>query len=305
MDAGAVASSGPRGAALAAALAAVLAAVLAVVLALSACSAQPPAPQRVPDGVTVEIFQNRLDYAARVLEVEVTNHGTADLDLVSATFRSPYFADAARWDEPLVIRAGSSTDLRLSLAAPRCGGADGAGDQGGTGRVTLEWRTGDKEETARAALTPRDTRDTITRINGQDCLAQAVEALMTITEPALLRVDGVGGASVAWIDLTLSPTGAEGSITIDHVGATVLLASSSGLDWPVGATLSARSAPRTVSLGLRPTRCDPHAVADDKRGTVFPFAVTTSTGEAGTYDHPIGDALRGQIYGWIAAHCGS
>jgi hypothetical protein len=295
MDAGVVASAGTRGA--------VLAAASAAALALSACSAQAPASQQVPESVTVEIFQNRPDYAARVLEVEVKNHGATDLDLVSAAFRSPYFADAAQWDEPLVIRAGTTTDLRLNLTAPLCGGERGAGDQGGTSRVTLEWRTGDKEKTARAALTPRDTRATISRVHGEDCLAQGVESLMTITEPAMLRIDGVGAASVAWIDLTLTPTGANGSVTIDHVGATPLLASASGLDWPVTQTVSAGSAQRTLSLGLRPTRCDPHAVAEDKRGTVLPFSVSTSTGEAGTYDHPIGDALRGQIYDWIAAHC--
>ena len=282
-------------------------------LALVGCTAAAPdtPPTLPPDGVSVEIFQNRPDYAVRVLEIGVTNAGDTDLDLVSASFESAYFTGSADWDEPLTIRAGSTTDLRVPLGEAVC-----EGNRDGTGRVTLVWRPGDTPargkpagaadpaSTRTATLAPSDTKGTIERITGEDCLAAAVESVVAITEPGVLRIEGVGAASVAWLDLTLTPTGADGSVTVERVSATVLLASASGLDWPVGVTLNAASAPQTVSLGLRPTRCDPHAVAEDKRGTVFPVVVATSSGPAGAYNFPVGDALRGQIYSWIAEHCG-
>jgi hypothetical protein len=285
----------------------------AAALMLAGCTAAPVPPARVPDGVSVEISQNRPDYAVRVLEIGVTNGGADDLNLVSASFASPHFVGTADWEEALAIHAGSTTNLRVQLGKPVC-----SGRTHGTERVTLVWKTdatgSDTTDgaasahsapgrTASATVIPSDTTDTINRITGKDCLVEAVDSVITIHEPDALRIDGVGAASVAWIDLALTPTGAGGSVTVDHIAATVLLASASGLDWPVRLTLDASANQQTVSLGLRPTRCDPHAVAEDKRGTIFPFVVTTSAGRAGSYDFAVGDALRGQIYDWIAAHC--
>ncbi|MGO4692201.1 hypothetical protein [Glaciibacter sp. 2TAF33] len=282
--------------------AAAMLSVTAAVLAMAGCSSAVPAaaPTRPADGVSVEIFQNRQDYAVRVLEIGVTNGGASDLELVSAAFESPQFTGIATWKEPLTITAGSATDLRVQLGTAVC---DGRG--GGTGQVTMVWRAGSARAggTGSASLTPADTKDTIDRIVREDCLAAAVDSVVAIIEPASVRIDGTGAASVAWLDLTVTPTGAGGSVTVDRVSATVLLASASGLDWPVGLTLDAASPPQTVSLALRPTRCDPHAVIEDKRGTVFPFQVTTSSGPAGTYNFAVSDVLRRQVYDWIAAHC--
>ncbi len=46
--------------------------LVGLLVCLSGCA---PAPT-LPPGVTVRIFQNRFDYADRVLEVSVTNAGT-------------------------------------------------------------------------------------------------------------------------------------------------------------------------------------------------------------------------------------
>jgi hypothetical protein len=66
-----------------------------------------------------------------------------------------------------------------------------------------------------------------------------------------MPIDGVGAASVAWLDLTLTPTGADRSVTMDRVTDTVLLAPASGLDRAVRVTLDAASTPLTVSPCLR------------------------------------------------------
>lgn len=255
-------------------------------------------PASLPRDVQVEIYQTRFDYAERVLEIRIANDSDEDLDIVSASFESPRFETAATYRSSVVIDAGRTTDLRVKLPAVACDNDKDVRDA-----VVLSWRDGDGVTTA--SVVPDDPAGVVDRIVGEDCLVDAVDEVVTLTPATELRVDGAGAASVAWVDLTLAPTGQPGSVTIDQVGATVLLASASGLDWPVGVTVTETDPPRTVSLDLRPTRCDPHAIAEDKRGTIFPLTVSTARGLSGTYDLAVSDALRGQIYAWITAHCGS
>ena len=96
---------------------------------------------------------------------------------------------------------------------------------------------------------------------------------------------------------------AAGTVRNDRVGDTTLISPTTGTDWPVGLTVDAASPPRTISLELRPARCDPHAIAEDKRGAVLPVTVRTDAGPAGTYNLAAGDALRREIYAWVTASC--
>ena len=59
----------------------------------------------------------------------------------------------------------------------------------------------------------------------------------------------------------------------------------------------------TVHLPLVPLRCDPHAVQEDKRGTVFTFDVEIE-GEPGTVEIASSEELRGRILTWVADWCG-
>ena len=273
--------------------------MLAALVALcAACTAVPPAPTAstaLPDGIGVRIFQTRFDYAERVLEISVSNDGASDFALVSASFASPRFTDAADYADPLTLGPGMTRNLRVRLADPVCTDVPP-----GPATVTLGWTVAGGA-TAFATVTPGDDTAALERISAEDCLIAGVDSVVTITPAARLR--GGSGAS-AWLDLTLTPTGEAGAVTIDRVGATTLLASATGIDWPVGRTIDAASPRATVALELRPARCDPHAVAEDKRGTVLPLAVRVQGGPAGTYNLAVGDALRGEIYAWITARCG-
>jgi hypothetical protein len=66
--------------------------------------------------------------------------------------------------------------------------------------------------------------------------------------------------------------------------------------------------PSVLTLSLVPSRCDPHAVAEDKLGTVFPLEVSV-TAEAG--DVRIGvlsvtasDDVRAALYDFVDRSCG-
>jgi hypothetical protein len=280
----------------------------ALVLLCTACTAVPPAPSAsasLPEGIGVRIFQNRFDYAERMLEIAVSNDGPSAFALVSASVSSPQFTDAARYAESVNLAPGMTRNLRVRLADPVC-----AGRRTGPATVTLRWAV-EGGGTASATVTPLDDTGALERISGEDCLVAAVDSVVTITPAERLRIEGAegpagasGAAASAWLDVTLTPTGEAGAVTIDRVGDTTLLAPVTGTDWPVGLTIEADSPRQTISLEFRPARCDSHAVAEDKRGTVLPIAVGPDAGPAGTYNLSVGDALRGEIYAWITARCG-
>ena len=136
-----------------------------------------------------------------------------------------------------------------------------------------------------------------------------MRAVASITAGDQLRIDDGASRPTAWVDITIAPTGAAGTLTLTGVRSTVLLAPTAAESWPISAELTADSQPLTVALDLRPTRCDPHAVAEDKRGTVFPLELSASSADLGTrsglVDVPVSDEVRSQIYAWIAQYCDS
>ncbi len=72
---------------------------------------------------------------------------------------------------------------------------------------------------------------------------------------------------------------------------------------PVGLELSVGDSPRPSStFPIRPGRCDPHAIAEDKVGTLFPIAVTVG-GRTGTFRLPSTDEFRAQVYTFVQAYC--
>jgi hypothetical protein len=280
-----------------------MSAVALLTLLSTACTgtggdqAAPSQESELPPGVSVSVYQTRTDYVPRVLELRITNTGTKSFHLLSARFDSAHFTEPAEADG-LVLTQGLTRDLRVHLAEPVCT-LGLAGDE----TVTLAW-LGDDGKKASAAVSPTDPTAAIERITGQDCLYAAVDSVVTITPPATLVVEGDGATSVAIIELSLVPTGAAGSITLHSVSETVLLAAMDGPGWPVGVAVDAQSPTRTVPLRMRPARCDPHAIIEDKRGTVLPLAVSTTAGISGTYNLPVSDDLRREIYAWLSSRCG-
>ncbi len=55
---------------------------------------------------------------------------------------------------------------------------------------------------------------------------------------------------------------------------------------------------------MRPGRCDAHAVAEDKIGTILPFEIETSDGRQGQLGLAANDTLRAELYDYYSARCG-
>jgi hypothetical protein len=270
--------------------------VAAGMLGLSACQA--PAPlDALPDGVTVGIQQNRDDYGPRRLEVRVTNESDDAITVARAVLESSVFATTSSTSRPSEIPSGVARDLRVVLGETVCAPATPEKTH-----VRVEFETADGR-TGEATVTPTDRFGAIARVHAQDCLEETALSIVDIEPTGMLRVAQVEGVPTAQLDFAITPrgaSGAAGSVTIESIGRTILIRPPMDEAWPVGATYEASGAPAVLTLDIVPNNCNTHTVAEDKRGTFFPFQVATDSGAEGTFYIGVSDAVRGQIYDYIA-----
>jgi hypothetical protein len=266
------------------------------VLGLSACQA--PAPlEALPDGVSVAIQQNRDDYGPRRLEVKVANDTDGTVTVTRATLESSVFATESSTSRPSEIPSGVTRDLRVVLGETVC--APGTPEET---RVRIEFTTSDGR-VGKATVTPGDRFGAIARVHAQDCLEETTLAIVDIEPSQTLRVVDIDGVPTAQLDFAITPrgaSGAAGAVTVESIARTILIRPPATDSWPVGATYEASSKPTVVTLDILPNNCNTHTVAEDKRGTFFPFQVSTDSGGTGTFYIGVSDAVRGQIYDYIA-----
>ena len=282
---------------------------VAVSLPLAACAPNPgaptPAAPSTPDGLSVSIKQGRLDVVGHRLVVRFENDGDHDVAVDGFVVETPTLDDGLVRTEPFEVAAGGALDIRLDLPASRCD------DEPGPVVVTFDWRTaveGDASTDsgpASGALTADDPFDTVARVNAADCLAESVADVATIVMPEHLRSTGAGTDRRAFIDVVVEPVGSgDSTMRIERIYGTTLLNAEDGIDWTLGVDVAAGAAPMTLSLPVRPARCDAHAIADDKRGTILPFEITASDGRAGRLDVPSSDGLKAELYAYYGERCG-
>ena len=291
-------------------------AALTVAAALSACTISsggfpPPPPPPPPDPITVEVHQTRTDVAAHTLQVAVTNASGATLAVESLVLHSDQFVAPARWPkERTTIAPGVTADLPVPLAAVNC--------EAGWSlpQIDLKYRVGDGPAQS-ITLEASDRLGQLAQISAVDCLAASVAEVVEITASTTPTIIAKNEPPAARLDLTLRPTGAIGTVTVRGVRSTTLLTVTAhpgqsemqGVDAP-GATptasfpltLTGSDAPVLLSLDIRPSRCDAHAIAEDKRGTIFPLDVVVgeSSGEIAV---AASDSVREDLYAFARAAC--
>lgn len=275
---------------------ALVAALATVPLVLVGCATPAPAPA-IPDGLAVSIKQGRLDVVAGRLVVRFENQGTTPVTIASFAVRTPTFGAGLERSEPIELAADDAVDIRLDLPASDCEAEPGPVE------VDLSLRTVDGEVEGRVAAD--DPFDTVARVNAADCLRESVASVAALVMPEHLRATGAGAERRAFIDVRVEPVAsADGSMRIERIFGTTLLNAEDGIDWTLGVDVNAGDAPFTISLPVRPARCDAHAIADDKRGTILPFEVATDDGRSGRLDVPAADGLKSELYAYYGERCG-
>lgn len=289
--------------------AAIVAAAL-LALALSACApggevpdGEAPAPSTaLPDGVTVELQQGRSDVAARQAQVVVRNGTDATLVVGPVEVEDPRFAaPIVRVEErESTIGPGRTVGIRVQLPDVACG-QDASEDAGST--VTLDYTLGDAS--GRASTGIEDPIGFIEPLHVRDCRAAAVAEAAHVS---FTDFDPSPPGEPAALMLGIAPTG-RSAVLISGIQTTNLITFEDGGDTapetlPIGLEVREGDTGLTeVSLPIVPIRCDPHAVQEDKRGTIFDLEVEVD-GEPGEIELAASEDLRGQILTWVADWCG-
>lgn len=278
-----------------------LVAALLAATALSGCSA----PAQKPIALKVAVFQLRSDYAIRGAQIEITNPGKLDLRVTAATFSSSWFANTVSSPSaPTQLLAGSTTDFRVALADPLCEAQKAAP----VVQVKYTRPDGSRGETT---VTPTIPFDSISLVHAQDCSRVEFEKVATITIAPELRFDPAntgsgadGGKRAALIDVTFTPTGVAGSVTLHNTEDTTLLAQREGTLRSIELTLTAASAPTTLTLDYVPAGCLQHRVAEDKIGTLIPMRVDAGPYRNALFLVPVSAAMKGALLVWVGSYCG-
>lgn len=280
----------------------VVAAGLACGLVLAGCAADGGGggTPTLPAGVSVELQQLRADVAVRQAQVQVTNSSDAPLTVGDVRVEDDRFdGPAVRVvaDRVSTIPAGGEVDIRVQLPSVDCTAADD-----GEARVVLE--LGEDPRTTEVTASASDPLGFLAPLHARECLR---ERLTDAAAVAFTGFEPSAAGEPAALQLTIAPTG-EGAATVVGVKRTNLI-DFAGLPveedaYPVEVDVAAGDTePIVVDLPLVPFRCDPHAVQEDKRGTIFSVRIELD-GEPGQVEVFVGDDLRGEILSWVADWCG-
>jgi hypothetical protein len=278
---------------------AAFAVAVSLVVSLGACSSA--SPDDVASPLSAAINQSRADHDLRIVSLEITNNGTEPVSLVSAVLTSAQFEYPAAWARGTTLRPGLTVGLRVHLGPPVCPLPDDV-----TPTVIVGYRSADGASHT-AELAPTQPSNTLHTASADDCI------MHTVAVHAAVQFDGTvtwrqGIKEPARIRMTIAPTDAPGSLTIGTMHGTVLL----GLATAQGEltqsvvldrVIDAQSSVSTLDLLVLPNRCDVHAVAEDKRGTIFPFEISTSDGDSGVLYVRSDDAMKRKLFAYVADYC--
>ena len=276
-----------------------LLAVLSILI-VAGCAAAPTDTHGDDGGLTLAVVQSRDDHGARIVAIELHNERDDDVTLRRATLTTAQLSAPAVWDKGTVLRSGLTIDLRVQLPEAACPRADDI-----TPTVTVEFTTAAGVERTITG-TPSQPAEVLSSIAEEDCIAAALDDQAEVTVTAVEYTPGSGG--YAALVVRIHPRAVDGSVTIESVGATVLLglvAPAGGLtqQYPLGRVVEQGGDDSDLRITIVPNRCDSHAIAEDKRGTFIPLQISASNGVQGIYYLAVSDSQRGEIYAFVTDYC--
>ncbi|ACQ78316.1 hypothetical protein Bcav_0050 [Beutenbergia cavernae DSM 12333] len=280
--------------------AAALACALAASLAAAACTPPAPFPHEALDGLSVEVYQGRIDWGERVIELRITNDGEVPLVVTGANLEAPITAqnEPKTADRTVALRPGITRAMYVRLGVPLCGEI---GDGGAHAVLDVETEDG---LAARVEVPAADPDGYLDRAHSEDCAEQAFAAGATATFGDDVRIEERDGHLVGGLELTVVPVPGGPEVSVAEVGGTQLLAPLGGPVWSDPALLDLPDDGARVTLWFTAVRCDQHAYADDKRGKFVPIrSVVDGVAEDLFYVH-LPQATRRSLGEYFALACG-
>lgn len=282
-----------------------MAIAVAAVIPVGACTVPGPQEQQEsarPLQITVEVNQSRDQYGKQAIQLLFTNVSGGPLKMIAARLASPLFQGDILWQPAggsLELPPNQPKSVPVRLPAPVCGGKSTSQQSVAHVRYSEPGRAGLLEVAPVAA----DPYGVLERNNMELCLAAEAAAVADIALDRRLDVAADGRTAVVRLVITPKETdGAVKTMTIGSIDGTTLVAEPADRPWPRDVRIVQGTRPTQLRLRIRPARCDPHAIAEDKVGTLLPLHVSAG-GRQGLLKIAAGIALRAQIYDFVTAAC--
>jgi hypothetical protein len=270
-------------------------------LLLASCEGSPQPTNSEAQPISVEVNQSRDQYGKQAILIQLTNTTDSPVTVSGARLNSPLFEKDIIWEPTggfLELPPRQPKSLPATLPAPHCKQSP---DEPLKAIVQYSEPAKGPAETSVEA---QDPFNVLPRNADELCLAADSAAVAAIVLDPDLEVAPDGQTAV--VRLVITPAGTPGQspqkLTINSIAGTTLLAESPADPWPRDIAISSGTAPKEVPLTIRPARCDPHAVAEDKVGTLLPLRISVGARE-GVLKVAAPNELRGRIYDFVTAAC--
>jgi hypothetical protein len=249
----------------------------------------------LPDGVVLHVDQSRADRKSREVFVRVENKTSTTMTIERFELTSPRLDDV-RWTGDETVEPGYERDLEFPLPVGRCGGDIDA-------RVTLTYRI-DGGDVRRSTGPADDSYGNVALFADRDCaqttLARAAE--ISVGSP---EVTGRSDDAVLNLPVTLAPTGDADDVRFGGFGSTVLFQQAGDSPTDVDVPLLDGGPRVELVMSVVPARCDSHALAEDKVGTLFDVVVKApGLGQNASFYLPLDKAQRTAFFDFFRSSCG-
>jgi hypothetical protein len=226
-------------------------------VALSSCVSVP----EPPPPVSLALVQQRGDIAPGRVQLRVTDISDGTLVITSATLSAAVLSQPGGGPtrRPVTMTPGRTVDLPVLLPAVICENDDVSA----RATLTLEQGGAPREVT----LPVTDELGVLARLSATACDQEAVASVARLS--ATSASVGTGGAIDLQISIDPVADATAGSLELVALRGTPLLRFPAGTETPLDVTVRASDHASTVTVEVVPQRCDAHAIAEDKVGTLF------------------------------------
>jgi hypothetical protein len=257
------------------------------------------------------VNQFRDNYGKQIIEIQLTNNSSRTITVQAAGLATPLFAAGIGWrasPDGAGIPAGQAKSLPAHLTAANCAAGTGTGSPGTGAQVPVSVTVRLSPGGAQESLPATDPFGVLLRNNTEQCLARDAGSVAAIGLGPALDISGDGQGALLRLSIRPSvrtpPEQQSGAsrLVIERIDGTPLLAEDPARPWPLNLTVDAGGSAQELELGIRPARCDPHAVAEDKVGTVIPLRIRVGA-RTGVLKIAADRDLRGRILDFVTAAC--
>ncbi|WP_370037868.1 hypothetical protein [Nocardioides sp.] len=278
------------------------AAAAGLVLLLSGCSGPtaaptPPSATTAPVDLAASVDHSRIHRLGRTIDVRLEARATQRVRVTRVEIVSTR-VDGAMWTGAEDL--DPVAQLTVELPAGHCGGDPGF-------ELALTYSVDGGAERL-SAVPAEDLYGAVGRLLDRDCAASVLAEAATLETGELRVVGGDGQHGVLELPVVLTPTGRRDDVVVRGFEDTVLFAqaqgSASAADGRTRVRLARGRAPVTLVLRVVPARCDPHVLAEDKIGTLFPIVLEAPEVAPDVRPYlPLSDDDRAALRRFVPSYC--